>query len=202
MSEQVVDCRGMSCPGPVLKAKEIIEGGSVASLCVLVDNRAARENVGRFLSRMGYKTEFEEEQGGFTVRATREESASACESLEGTENPDTRDKVAVVVGTDTMGKGDDTLGRKLIKNFIATLKEMAPELWRIILLNGGVKLAVEGAESLSELQSLERNGVTILVCGTCLDHFRILDKKQVGETTNMLDVVTAMQMADKVISVM
>jgi hypothetical protein len=32
-------------------------------------------------------------------------------------------------------------------------------------------------------------------------HFNILDEKQVGETTNMLDIVTAMQLADKVINI-
>ncbi|MBW2410410.1 MAG: sulfurtransferase-like selenium metabolism protein YedF, partial [Deltaproteobacteria bacterium] len=44
-------------------------------------------------------------------------------------------------------------------------------------------------------------GRKILVCGTCLDHFGLLDQKQIGETTNMLDIVTAMQLADKVISI-
>jgi hypothetical protein len=37
--------------------------------------------------------------------------------------------------------------------------------------------------------------------GTCLNHFDILDKKEVGETTNILDIVTAMQLADKVINI-
>ncbi|RLC20852.1 MAG: sulfurtransferase-like selenium metabolism protein YedF, partial [Deltaproteobacteria bacterium] len=36
--------------------------------------------------------------------------------------------------------------------------------------------------------------------GTCLTHFRLLDRKRVGETTNMLDIITAMQLADKVIN--
>ena len=39
----------------------------------------------------------------------------------------------------------------------------------------------------------------MLVCGTWLNHINLLEKKQVGETTNMLDIVTAMQFADKVI---
>ena len=30
--------------------------------------------------------------------------------------------------------------------------------------------------------------------------FDLLDRKEVGETTNMLDIVTAMQLADKVIN--
>ena len=65
----------------------------------------------------------------------------------------------------------------------------------------GVKLTIEGSEVLPNLKELEDSGTTILVCGTCLDHFNLLEKKQVGETTNMLDIVTAMQLADKVINV-
>jgi hypothetical protein len=42
--------------------------------------------------------------------------------------------------------------------------------------------------------------VKILVCGTCLDHFDLLEKKQAGDTTNMLDIVMATQLADKVIT--
>jgi hypothetical protein len=36
------------------------------------------------------------------------------------------------------------------------------------------------------------------VCGTCLTHFDLMDQKAIGQTTNMLDIVTAMQLADKV----
>ena len=200
MSEQVVDGRGLACPGPVLRTKEVLDGGDVAKLSILVDNAAAKENVSRFLTRMGFETDFLEEAGVFTVTGTKEVSAAACEILEEPGEAETR--IAVIVGTDRMGKGDDTLGRKLLKSFITTLKEMGPELWRLVLLNGGVKLTVEDSECLSELQALEKEGISILVCGTCLTNFGLLEKKQVGETTNMLDIVTAMQTADKVVSVM
>jgi len=48
---------------------------------------------------------------------------------------------------------------------------------------------------------LVREGVQILVCGACLTHYDLLHKKQVGETTNMLDIVTGMQLADSVITI-
>jgi len=54
---------------------------------------------------------------------------------------------------------------------------------------------------LDVLKSLQSDGVHIMVCGTCLTHFDLLDQKRVGETTNMLDIVTAMQAADKVINI-
>ena len=109
-------------------------------------------------------------------------------------------KILVILATDHLGKGDDQLGEKIVINFIRTLKEMGDDLWRLVLLNGGVKLAVEGAESLPQLQELAENGLGILVCGPCLKVFNLFEKRQVGELTSMLDIVTSMQLADKVIS--
>ena len=86
-------------------------------------------------------------------------------------------------------------------NFIRTLKEMGPELWRLVFVNNGVKLTIDGSEVLADLEEFEETGLRVLVCGMCLDHFNLLERKQVGETTNMLDIVTAMQLADKVISI-
>jgi len=106
-----------------------------------------------------------------------------------------------MVATDRVGYGDDELGSKLMISFIKTLKEMGPELWRLVFVNNGVKLTIEGSEVLPVLKEYEIEGLQILVCGTCLDHFDLLDLKQVGETTNMLDIVTAMQLADKVINI-
>lgn len=109
-------------------------------------------------------------------------------------------KTLVILAADRLGKGDDELGRKIVINFIRTMKEMGDDLWRLVLLNSGVKLAVEGSEALPQLQELAGNGLDILVCGPCLKTFNLLEKKQVGEFTSMLDIVTSMQLADKVIS--
>jgi selenium metabolism protein YedF len=109
-------------------------------------------------------------------------------------------KTLVLLAADRLGKGDDELGRKIVINFIRTMKEMGDDLWRLVLLNSGVKLAVEGSEALPQLQELAAAGLGIMVCGPCLKTFNLLEKKQVGELTSMLDIVTSMQMADKVIS--
>ena len=109
-------------------------------------------------------------------------------------------KTLVLLATDRLGKGDDELGGKIVINFIRTMKEMGDDLWRLVLLNGGVKLAVEGSEALPQLQELAGEGLGILVCGPCLKTFNLFEKRQVGELTSMVDIVTSMQMADKVIS--
>jgi len=96
---------------------------------------------------------------------------------------------------------DVDLGRKLFLNFITTLKEMGPKLWRLVFVSNGVKLTIAGSEVLPILKEYETEGRHILVCGTGLTHFNLLDKKQVGKTTKILDLVTAMQLADKVINI-
>jgi selenium metabolism protein YedF len=199
MSEEKLDCRGMACPNPVLKTKEVIDRGGVDRMTVLVDNTAAKENVSRFLNRFGYQVSVAEQNGDFAVTGTLSNAAPA-QAPEKKEGDAQELKIAVLVGANYLGRGDDELGRKLMASFLATLREMGQELWRVIFLNSGVKLTVEGSEVLPHLQELEKAGVSVLVCGTCLNHYGILEKKLVGETTNMLDIVTALQLADKVIS--
>ena len=110
-------------------------------------------------------------------------------------------KIMVLMATDRLGFGDDELGRKLAISFIKTIKEMGDELWRLVLVNNGVKLTIADSPVLEDLLAYEKEGLSILVCGTCLTHFDLLEAKRVGITTNMLDIVTAMQLADKVINI-
>jgi|UniRef100_A0A7V6DPI2 selenium metabolism protein YedF len=199
MQNRELDCRGQACPQPVLKTKEIIDQGDVLQLTVLVDNDAARENVSRFLERSGYQVQVAAQGSDLAVTGIRKQESPGQAAADTREETELR-KILVLVGTDRLGTGDDELGKKLIVNFINTLKEMGRELWALVLLNAGVRLAVAGSEVLASLQELEDNGVMVLVCGTCLNHFQLLEQKQVGETTNMLDIVTHMQLADQVIS--
>jgi selenium metabolism protein YedF len=137
--------------------------------------------------------------GDYAVTGIKEPEV-ALMSTEDTWEETAPRKILLLVGTDRLGTGDDDLGKKLIASFIGTLKEMGRELWCLVLINAGVKLAVAGSEVLASIQELAQDGVMVLVCGTCLNHFQLLEQKQVGETTNMLDIVTHMQLADKVIS--
>ena len=109
-------------------------------------------------------------------------------------------KTLVLLSSDHVGKGDDALGRGIAIGFVKTFKEMGDELWRLVLLNGAVKLAVEGSEALPYLPEVNREGIGILVCGRCLETFNLADKKSVGDNANMVDIMTSMQLADKVIS--
>lgn len=194
-----IDARGLACPAPVLMTKDAIEKGANL-VSVIVDNKAAKENVCLFLGSRKFETSVQEKGSDFHITGKGEGDAPQPLSDPEKSEPDSR-KIMVMVATDRMGHGDDELGLKLMVSFLNTVKEMGPELWRLVFVNNGVKLTIEGSEVLPVLKELEAGGITILVCGTCLTHFNLLEQKQVGQTTNMLDIVTAMQLADKVINI-
>jgi selenium metabolism protein YedF len=196
-----LDCRGLACPAPVLQTKQKIEKENLSEIKVIVDNQAAKENVSRFLGTQKFEVAVEQRGTDYYVTGKRGTGATVSEPP-AAPRPDTeKRKIMVMIATDRMGYGDDALGKLLLINFIKTLAEMGDELWRLVFVNNGVKLTIGGSEVLDVLKGYEKEGRTILVCGTCLNHFNLLDKKEVGVTTNMLDIVTAMQLADKVINV-
>lgn len=194
-----IDARGLDCPAPVLKVKELIEKKRPDIIHVIVDNDAARQNVSRFFSSQNYSAEFQQEGSDFYITGTSEKACDVFVPETPKRQSDTK-QIMIMIATDRIGFGDDQLGKKLMINFIKTLKEMGKDLWRLVFVNNGVKLSISKSEAISDLKELEENGVSILVCGTCLSHFNLLDDKDVGETTNMLDIVTSMQYADKVIN--
>ncbi|MBW2013087.1 MAG: sulfurtransferase-like selenium metabolism protein YedF [Deltaproteobacteria bacterium] len=195
-----IDARGLACPAPVLQTKAAIEEMNPNVIKVIVDNEASKQNVSRFLKSQHFDTDEQKDGNDFYVIGTREAGISSKDSTRERVKTDTK-KIMVMIATDRMGYGDDELGLKLMISYIKTLKEMGPELWRLVFVNNGVKLTIEGSEVLPVLKAYDKEGLHILVCGTCLTHFDLLDQKQVGETTNMLDIVTAMQLADKVINI-
>ena len=197
---ELLDCKGHPCPQPVLKTRAyILAHPEAETFSVVVDNRASAENVMRFLESQGFQSRLEESSNEFVITAYQSCTVSAPETSALQKAAPDATQTLVVIVNDVIGNGDRELGAKLMLNFLKTLSEMGESLWRIILLNDGVRLSIEGAETLPVLQQLASDGVSILVCGTCLNYYQLLEKKQVGETTNMLDVVTSMQLAAKII---
>lgn len=194
-----IDARGLACPAPVLQTKATLQKEKPAAVKVIVDNAASQQNVQRFLESQGFQATLGQQGVDYTVIGTCGPEVGEQDQTSVAPEKDSK-RIMVLCATDRMGFGDDELGLKLMVSFLRTLKEMGPDLWRLVFVNNGVKLTVDGSEVLEDLKAYEKAGLKILVCGTCLNHFKLLDRKQVGETTNMLDIVTAAQLADKMIS--
>jgi selenium metabolism protein YedF len=197
---KLIDARNMACPKPVIETKKFLEENrECIELAVLVDNPAASENVSRFLSNCGFEVSVARDGDTLKITGLNKKGEEASHTREEADEF-SETKTLVMIARDKMGSGDSALGEKLMKNFIATLYEYQG-LWMLVFVNSGVKLAVSGSGALEDLKKLAESGVKILVCGTCLDHYKILEAKEVGETTNMLDIVTSLNLADKVIAI-
>ena len=56
------------------------------------------------------------------------------------------------------------------------------------------------SEQASKLKQMEKQGVEILACGTCLDRLGIMDKVAAGQVSNMYTIAETMMKATKVVS--
>ena len=112
---------------------------------------------------------------------------------------DHRNGKVVVISGDTMGSGDEKLGKKLMKAFIYALtsQDVLPD--RVICYNRGAFLTTEDPDTVRDLQKLEKEGTVIMTCGTCLDYYGLKEKLQVGIISNMYDIVEALMNASSVI---
>lgn len=99
-----------------------------------------------------------------------------------------------------MGAGDDELGQKLIANYLTLISE-EKELPRVIVFyNAGVQLICSGSPVIDTLKTIEQKGCKLLACKTCLNHFNLLDKVEVGIAGTMMDIIELQKVADKVIN--
>ena len=106
----------------------------------------------------------------------------------------------VLITTDRVGRGSDELGRVLMKSFLYSLARNAEKPSAVLLMNDGVRLACEGSDSVSDLQLLAEDGVSIRACGTCLDFLSLRDSLVVGEIGTMPDSVAGL-LADDVLTI-
>jgi selenium metabolism protein YedF len=109
--------------------------------------------------------------------------------------------VLVCITTNVLGKGSDELGAILMKAFLNTLWDYRPRPAKIIFVNAGVFLTTEGSGVLDSLELLEKEGVEILSCGTCLAFYGIKEKLKIGRVSNMHEIVDSLMTAGRVINI-
>ena len=189
MEALLVDARGLGCPKPLLLAEDALSGLDAGIIDVLVDNEESLKNLTRFASKNGFYSEGSKEDGHWKVRIVK---GHTCESpgeqsglSPGPACEEPEKDVLLIVGSDTIGK-NETLGRILMKGFFDTMKATKETPHTIFFLNDAVKLTTTDEEMVIVLQELEKMGVEIFSCGTCLKHYDLEKALKVGYrgTTN------------------
>ena len=99
-----------------------------------------------------------------------------------------------------MGLGDDTLGQLLAANYLKLILQEDKLPRFIAFYNGGVKLLCKDSLSIEALTAIEKKGVKLIACKTCLNHFKLLDSLEVGIAGTMIDIIELQGLADKVVN--
>ena len=186
-----VDAIGQVCPVPIIMTKNALKKIEEGKVEVSVDNKISLENLEKMSKEMGYA--YNIQSSGEIYRIVINKVKENVNIIEESDN------TVVVISSQFMGSGDPELGKILMNGFIYTLSEMDFLPKTILLYNEGVKLAIEGSESLNDLLVLETRGVEILSCGTCLNFYGITEKLKAGTITNMYTIAEKQLRATKVI---
>ena len=103
----------------------------------------------------------------------------------------------LILNNDHMGHGDRILGQQLLGTFLSKTGALKG-LEAVVFYNSGVKLVANGSPVLALLHHLHEDGVEIVPCGTCLNHFEL--ETAVGEVSDMDSIIRLLSDARKVIT--
>ena len=106
----------------------------------------------------------------------------------------------IVLHAETLGRGDDALGAKLMGSYLRTLASLEPKPDALVFYNAAVKLLSRESQSYEALRALEDAGVDLLACVTCLEYFVLLDSRALGRVSNMREILQRQLTAAKVIT--
>ncbi len=191
---QTLDMRGKACPLPVIECKKsLLAALPGEQIQVLVDNEVALQNISRLATKYNCAFSAEKQENNvhcLTVTASVQHAST-------TEN---KQEFVVAIGSESMGNGDETLGRMLMKSYLYSLTELDAPPAYILLFNGGVRLAVQGAASIEDLRVLEERGTQVAVCGACLDFYNLKDTLAVGTVSNMYAIAGTMASAGNLVN--
>jgi len=200
---RIVDTKGQPCPAPIIAAKRALkETAEGDSFLILTDNNASFNNLTRFLS---------DNRAHFTVRASggiweltvtkkagnmpELKPEDYCSPVAHFEKGD----FIIVISSDKTGEGDAELGHLLTLNFIKAVKDLDKLPQKMIFYNSGVKLAVDGSPVIDLLRDLEKMGVELMLCTTCVAHYKLENSVVTGTLGNMFTIASIMASAGKII---
>jgi selenium metabolism protein YedF len=201
---RVVDTKGQKCPVPIIETKKALrESKNGETFIVVTDNRTAFSNITRFLKDNKVKFTVREENGTWIFNITNETGRSQTtdpkEYCDPVSLPVPTGDFAVVISSEIMGQGDDELGRRLMKSFFTAISCLDKLPGTVVFYNSGVKLTVMDSEIIDILNELLDKGAEILICGTCVDHFNLAGRINVGTICDMYIITQKLSEAGNII---
>lgn len=176
---------GMACPKPVLETKKHLSSNE--TICTIVDNEVAVENIKKLATDLNACFEFKKSSENlfYVYTSLTEMKISTTVKLCNT----------LVINSEFMGQ-DEIIGKNLMQAAIHTLADIDTIPKTIILYNSGVKL-FQNEAIFNDFKHVESLGVEIISCGACVEYFDI--NNVVGSITNMYEILRKVTSEDKII---
>ncbi len=206
-----LDLRGLTCPEPVLRTKQLIDDATVTCIEVLVDDEVNVQNLSRLAGSQNLSILKEQAENHFKVvleRGNQEQSHQHVQTksaVKAKSNLENSTGTVIFISRDTFGEGDHSerahdFSAHLLNLFLQTICQSGHEPRAILMVNGGVKLMDPDGPYIKVLNDLRDKGIEVLACGLCLDFYGLKEKVQVEQVTNMFAICEYLFSADRIIS--
>jgi selenium metabolism protein YedF len=200
---KIIDVKGQQCPKPLIETKKALkELNKDEALKIVLDNPNSKNNVIKYLGDNDLEAEVRQQGEVFEIIVNNAaefneeiDAAAYCKT-----DADKDKGYIFVFAKDRIGEGDEALGKKLAGSFLETMWEMEEHPATIIFLNSGIHLCTKDSPYLDALKSLEKLGIGILICGTCVEYYNKQDEIAIGEISNAYTILTSITQAGKVIN--
>jgi len=201
---KIVDTKGQLCPAPLIATKRALKETLLGeSFIVLTDNQTSFTNVSRFLKDNNTPFTSTEKDGIWTMTVTKTTGELSKPNVEEFCEVDIphfqKGDFVVAISSDKMGEGDTELGTLLMTNFIKAVHDLDILPSKIVFYNMGVFLCRKDSSVIEQLKDLERMGVTLFLCGTCINHYSLKEVITIGNVSNMFEIAQIMSSAGKVV---
>lgn len=202
---KIVDTSGQQCPAPLIATSRALKDARIGdTIKVITDNITSFNNIFRFLK--DNKIEFSYEESNsirsliITKGNTEKTTGNPKEYCKPVETPHfSRGDFIVAFTSDKMGDGDAELGHLLMTNFINSIKDLDALPGKMVFYNRGVILGAEGSPVINQLIEIEKMGVTLLFCATCVKFYSVEEHIKIGTLSNMFEIAQVMSSAGNII---
>jgi selenium metabolism protein YedF len=201
---KIIDTKGQLCPAPLIATRKTLREINVGeSFIVLTDNQTSFNNLSRFLKDNKADFQVSEKEGVWTLTITKTVGdVSLVKAEDYCTTPIIhfeKGNYIIVVASDKMGEGDNDLGHLLISNFIKAIKDLDILPQKMIFYNSGVKIVTKSSPVIEHLHDLEKMGVELMLCSTCVNHYSLESVVGAGTMSNMYAIAEAMASAGNII---
>lgn len=201
---QIVDTRGQQCPAPLIATKRALKDALAGdSFKVITDGHTSFSNISRFLKDNKTRFSYEESNGIWTLtinKTTSEFVTANPEEYRSAEVPHfSQGDYIIAFTSDKMGDGNDELGHLLMSNFVKAIKDLDVLPCKMVFYNKGVTLGTDDSPVIDHLKEIEKMGVALLFCATCVKFFSLEEKIKIGTLSNMFEIAQVMSAAGNIV---